>query len=136
MAGAETVASHLETGQDHVLPGNGDIGMSVGRAEVENGVQSQFKLWTGPYERAPYWLHLLNSSVGNVANNISDIYSSGTKIVTNRYSSGTKIVTNRYSSGTKIVTNRYSSGTKILTNRYSSGTKITDSCPHHYIILL
>ena len=74
MAGAETVASHLETGQDHVLPGNGDIGLSVGRAKVEDGVQSQFKLWTGPYERAPYWLHLLNNSRGNVANNRYKIY--------------------------------------------------------------
>ena len=50
MAGAKAMASHLETGQDHVLPSDGDISVAVRGAEVENGVQCQLKLWTGPYE--------------------------------------------------------------------------------------
>ena len=44
------MASHPETGQDHILPSNGDVGMALSGAEVENGVQSQFKLWTCPYK--------------------------------------------------------------------------------------
>ena len=50
MAGAQAVASHLEAGQDHILPGDGDVSVAVGGTEVEDGVQRQLKLWTRPYK--------------------------------------------------------------------------------------